>query len=91
MLMKLFHGRSNPDSDMEELGSDGPVLHGVKYVKTTYKNLAWVGFNTVEDYEKAKAATGWTFWDNNVLEVVFLDDMIKAGDAYYGDWEIQDE
>ncbi|MBW7989290.1 MAG: hypothetical protein FVQ84_04635 [Planctomycetes bacterium] len=38
LYIRLFHGRTDPNQDMDECGSNGPVLGPYKYIHTTYKN-----------------------------------------------------
>ena len=37
LYIRLFHGRADPNQDMDEWGSDGPVLGPYKFVHTTYQ------------------------------------------------------
>ena len=43
LYIRLFHGRTDPNQDMDEWGSDGPVLGPYKFVHTTYKNYIRLG------------------------------------------------
>jgi hypothetical protein len=36
LYIRLFHGRTDPNQDMDDWGSDGPVLGPYKFVHTTY-------------------------------------------------------
>ena len=36
MYLRLFHGRTDPQQDMDDWGSDGPVLGPYKFAHTTY-------------------------------------------------------
>ena len=36
LYIRLFHGRTNPDQDMDDWGFDGPVLGPYQFVHTTY-------------------------------------------------------
>jgi len=36
LYIRLFHGRTNPDQNMDDWGFDGPVLGPYKFVHTTY-------------------------------------------------------
>lgn len=95
MKMLLIHGRHKPDEDLEDWGFNGPTLTGVKYVHWTYGNMT-VGFTSREHAEEAQKNTGWEPFDDLVLEVREHQDMLKAKDtkgkdAYYGDYEIQED
>jgi len=43
LYIRLFHGRTDPNQDMDECGSDGPVLGPYEFVHTTYKNFIRLG------------------------------------------------
>lgn len=36
LYIRLFHGRTNPDQDMDNWGSDGPIFGPYEFVHTTY-------------------------------------------------------
>ena len=38
LYIRLFHGRTDPDQDMDDWGSDGPVFGPYEFSHTTY---AW--------------------------------------------------
>jgi hypothetical protein len=38
LYIRLFHGRTDPDQDMDDWGSDGPVFGPYEFAHTTY---AW--------------------------------------------------
>ena len=93
MEFRMIHGRSSPDEELNWWGFDGPVLKGVSWVACTY-NVHWrICFESKEDFDFAKEATGWEEWDENQLLLKFYDDMLEARDAngkpaWYGDWSI---
>lgn len=37
LYIRLFHGRSDPEQDMDDWGSDGPVFGPYRFVHTTYQ------------------------------------------------------
>jgi hypothetical protein len=37
LYIRLFHGRTHPDQEMDDWGSDGPVFGPYRYVHTTYR------------------------------------------------------
>ena len=36
LYIRLFHGRTDPDQDMDDWGFDGPVLGPYQFAHTTY-------------------------------------------------------
>ena len=36
LYIRLFHGRTDPNQDMDDWGTDGPVFGPYKFVHTTY-------------------------------------------------------
>ena len=40
MYLRLFHGRTDPQQDMDDWGSDGPVLGPYKFAHRTYPGFA---------------------------------------------------
>ena len=38
LYLELFHGRKNPDLDMDDWGGEGPILGPLQYFHITYKN-----------------------------------------------------
>ncbi len=91
MKIILLHGRDKPDQEMQDWGYHGPEILDVKYVHETYRTTLTVGFHSQEAAKKAAAQTGWSFWDDAVLEVEFTEDLIVAKGSYYGDWEFQED
>lgn len=43
LYIRLFHGRADPEQDMDEWGSDGPVLGPYNFVHTTYGSIVRLG------------------------------------------------
>lgn len=43
VYLQLFHGRTNPNQDMEDWGTDGPVFGPLRYVHNTYKSNIKLG------------------------------------------------
>jgi len=43
LYIRLFHGRINPEQDMDDWGSDGPVLGPYEFVHTTYTSFVRLG------------------------------------------------
>jgi len=43
LYIRLFHGRTEPEQDMDEWGSDGPVFGPYEFVHTTYTTIVRLG------------------------------------------------
>lgn len=90
MELELIHGREDPDQDIDDWGFEGPVLSQVHSFRQEYKITTTVRFMTSEAAEQAQRITGWSKWDETVLEVLYHDDMIVTNEPgqpprYYGD------
>ena len=71
ILMELYHGRKDPDQDMEDWGTIGPVLL-VDGVTVTYGSNLRIKFTGQEDWE--------------FLHEFMHDDMFYYDGVYYGDF-----
>ena len=97
LSLRLFHGRKNPEEQLDNWGEQGPLLKGITYIGWTY-GMMRVTFESAEYFTKAKLETGWTEWDDRTLEVKRNEDTIMCelpGNAvkprrlmFYGDFEI---
>ena len=43
LYIRLFHGRTNPNQDMDDWGFDGPVLGPYQFAHTTYVSHVKLG------------------------------------------------
>ena len=87
----LLHGRHHPNEKLNCWGFKGPCLNGISWIHGTYLSTLTVGFGSHEAMLLAKRQTGWEEMDTCVLQVTLCDDMIEAGNCFYGDFEIQHE
>ena len=77
LYIRLFHGRSDPEQDMDDWGSDGPVFGPCQFVHTTYSSLVRLGSGdgscdelfTVEDmlYYDGVYYGDWSIFDEQTL------------------------
>ena len=74
MTLHLYHGRKTKDEEMDDWGSDGPVLE-VEGVTVTYEYDIRIMFTGQGDYE---------FISQYCTDQLFYYDGI-----YYGDWSVQ--
>jgi len=72
MYLRLFHGRTDPQQDMDDWGSDGPILGPYNFAHTTYHCCLKLG----------KPDGGC-----DELYIV-QPDMIFYDGVYYGDWTV---
>ena len=49
--LRLFHGRNDPDQNMEDWGEDGPVFGPLEFVHTTYSFHLKLGLSDDNCYE----------------------------------------
>ncbi|USQ15519.1 hypothetical protein J2N86_15960 (plasmid) [Legionella lytica] len=86
MELRLYHGRTSPEQEMDSWGFEGPILTGVEGIVWTY-GIPRVFFGSSDDYNKAKELTGWDELGDG-LEMSVFEDMIKTKQGYFGDWEL---
>ncbi|WP_395061180.1 hypothetical protein [Paraburkholderia silvatlantica] len=95
MYLTLFHGRNNPDADMDDWRFDGPVIGPLDYVHTTYASdvkLRFVEGQTAARYFPdtgfiTNLATGArTRCTDAVLAIAH--DLIVFDGQYFGDWTV---
>lgn len=97
MKLDIYHGRKNPEEDLDDWGFHGPTLSGVKAVLVTYVSTFRVIFETPSYAAAAKAMTGWDYFDGEggtELEMRFHEDLIHVSsghpwDGYFGDWSLE--
>jgi hypothetical protein len=103
VYLHLFHGRKDPDEQMDDWGLEGPVIGPLNYVHVTYMATVRVGIrrSLVErffpsEHQRmldfvAKHPTTSSYVDPDRIEDVWLgthEDMIKHEGVYYGDFSI---
>ncbi len=72
LYLRLFHGRSDPEQDMDDWGSNGPVFGPYKFVHTIYTSFVKLGRRDGGCDEMS------------VLEK----DLLYYDGVYYGDWTV---
>ena len=99
MKLTIWHGRDKPDKQMDDWGSDGPVLEGVAAIRWTYGNLNVI-FESDAARQLARAKTYWVDGvHENSLTMPMVEDMVVAYEytgftsenlkpKYYGDWAL---
>ncbi|MBA2934641.1 hypothetical protein HZF05_11095 [Sphingomonas sp. CGMCC 1.13654] len=96
VYLRLFHGRRDPEADLEERGSEGPVIGPLAFVHVTY--LCDVKFaassqvmerffpDVISDWRSrglANAKAPLCDWHLDVAA-----DLILYDGVYYGDWSV---
>lgn len=80
--LELFHGRKDPNQDMDGWGFNGPIIGPIEWFHVTYFSTIQIRF---KDLKTAKA-NGF-----DSAEDIFLEtdgDMLVLDDNYYGDFSI---
>lgn len=100
LMLRLYHGRFDPDEEKDDWGFDGPSLIDIVQVKFTYATVS-LWFRNVESMRIAQKQTGWQCYvDDASLQMQIYDDLVQCfhiGErgsvfqAYYGDWILTDE
>ena len=71
--IELFHGRTDPEQELEDWGSPGPIFGPLQFVHTTYAcDIKFI-------YADESQRNGWL----NVTE-----DFVYYDGVYYGDWSV---
>jgi len=72
LYIRLFHGRTDPKQEMDDWGSDGPILGPYQYAHTTYNCCLKLGKPDGSCDELYIVAPDMVFYDG----------------VYYGDWSV---
>lgn len=84
LYLKLLHGRSPADMQLDDWGDDGPWIGPLEWFHCTYMATIGIGFSGGEDY----FGGGETISDLP-SPMYICHDMIYFNGIYYGDWELQ--
>jgi len=82
MYLKLFHGRTPCDLEMDDWGEDGPWIGPIEWIHFTYQTSFRIGFLGDNEY--------WSGSANQLppSPLYFYKDCIYYDGLHYGDWEI---
>lgn len=82
MYLKLFHGRTPCDLEMDDWGEDGPWIGPIEWIHFTYQTSFRIGFLGDSEY--------WSGSENQLppSPLYFYKDCIYYDGIHYGDWEI---
>lgn len=73
VYIRLFHGRKTPDEQLDDWGSDGPVLGPFDFVHTTYAHHVKLG------------APGGC---DEMQDLQGVEDLLYYDGVWYGDWSV---
>ena len=81
LYIRLFHGRTDPEQDMDDWGSDGPVFGPYEFVHITYASCVRFGrqngdCDSLYVYEDMLFYNGAYYGDWSV----FTDETLKKGE-----------
>lgn len=82
LYLGLFHGRDDPEKDLNDWGSNGPIIGPLNYVHTTYATHIKLDFVNASDIKR------YGFNPDEMLCLDIEDGMVKLGDHWYGDWTV---
>ncbi|PKP99097.1 MAG: hypothetical protein CVT74_08935 [Alphaproteobacteria bacterium HGW-Alphaproteobacteria-13] len=96
LYLHLYHGRKDPDEDLEDWGSDGPVIGPLAYVHTTY--MCDIKFAAAPDVMDRFFPAVMADWRERGLSNVagpqcdwrltIFNDYVEYDGVYYGDWTV---
>ena len=93
MVLHLWHGRRTVDEDMNDWGFEGPTIGPLVGLQSTYYHTWRVDFVTSESQKLWQPRLGWHVWDDGVLEMPEVSEMIRIQhnglEAFFGDWRFE--
>jgi hypothetical protein len=75
MYLRLFHGRKDVKTSMDDWGTEGPVFGPLEFVHTTYVNDIKLGFPGGKDQGACP-------------DLSVIGDCVYYGGVLYGDWSV---
>ncbi len=89
MQIQLFHGRDNPNEEIDDWGFDGPTIGPLRFVHTTYANFVRLAFVDEATQKRFFPDSPAVFPDP--VDLYVDTDCLAYGGSYYGDWSVFDE
>jgi hypothetical protein len=96
LYLHLYHGRADPADNLEDWGSDGPVIGPLAFVHTTY--MCDVKFAAAPDVMDRFFPAVMAEWRERGFSNVhgplcdwhftIVDDLIEYDGVFYGDWSV---
>lgn len=84
LYLALLHGRNDPDEEMDDWGSDGPLIGPLRCVHTTYALELKIEFVSKEAEEKYFIEPRYP----NNRQLGLIQGLIEYNQVLYGDWII---
>ncbi len=84
LYLKLLHGRTPADMELDDWGEDGPWIGPLKWFHCTYMTTLGIGFSSGEEF-----CSNTGIMADLPSPIYISNDMIYFGGVYYGDWELQ--
>ncbi|MBA4751445.1 MAG: hypothetical protein H2055_04345 [Sphingopyxis sp.] len=96
LYLHLYHGRKDPDENLEDWGSEGPVIGPLAYVHTTYMcDVKFAAAPEVMDRFFPAVMADWRARGlSNVAgplcdwRLTIFNDYVEHDGIYYGDWTV---
>lgn len=82
LYLNLYHGREDLSKDMNNWGSEGPLIGPLTRLKVTYLSSLILTFKTEQD------ALLYGL-DIDIPELSTQEDCVEFNGVYYGDWSIE--
>lgn len=79
MYLRLFHGRDDPEENMDGWGYDGPVFGPLKFAQVTY--MTNIGIASIDGRETGPMLS-------TTDPMFFKGDLLQYDGKYYGDWSV---
>ena len=83
MYLKLLHGRTVADEELDDWGPDGPWIGPLKWFHCTYLSDIGIGFAGGEEL------TSQSYSVEIPSPIYLYQEMIYYDGMYYGSWELQ--
>ena len=83
MYLKLLHGRSTIDEEMNDWGDDGPWVGPLEWFHCTYLTDVGLGFAEGKELSTMRPS------DDYPSPMYLYEGLLYYDGIYYGDWELQ--
>jgi hypothetical protein len=84
LYLALLHGREYPKEQMNDWGTDGPVIGPIRWCHTTYATDIKIEFESADDellYFRDACFPG-------ARHIEIVEDLLTYNGKYYGDWTV---
>lgn len=84
LYLALFHGRDDPDQDMDDWGYAGPVIGPLQFAQTTYASE--IKLAPLDDDDTFFARYPFLNADFPRLDMHPIAGLVECQGKFYGDW-----